>query len=75
MRFTADRSETLRFFPPTDGTSGYLYVSQSVACKMATVHEPARCVRWLFETKSITQTQLNGSAETVQCLGLHVHQT
>jgi hypothetical protein len=46
------------FLPPTDGISGHLYVSQSV-CEMATVQEGARCVGWLFETKSVTQTQRN----------------
>jgi hypothetical protein len=41
---------------PTDGISGHLYVSQSV-CEMATVQERALCVGWLFETKSVAQTQ------------------
>jgi hypothetical protein len=45
--------------PPTDGISCRLYVSQSVVCDMATVQVRARCVGWLFETKSVTQTQLN----------------
>jgi hypothetical protein len=44
-------------FSSTDGISGHLYVSQSVVCEMATVQERARCVGWLFETKSVTQTQ------------------
>jgi hypothetical protein len=43
----------------TDGMSGHLYVSQSVVCEMATVQERALCVGWLFETKSVTQTQRN----------------
>jgi transposase len=47
------------FLLPTDGISGHLYVSQSVVCEMATVQERARCVGWLFETKSVTQTQRN----------------
>jgi hypothetical protein len=45
------------FWPPTDGISGHLYVSQSVVCEMASVQERARCGGWLFETKSVTQTQ------------------
>jgi hypothetical protein len=44
---------------PTDGISGHLYVSQSVLCEMATVQERTLCVGWLFETKSVTQTQRN----------------
>jgi hypothetical protein len=60
MRFAADYNETLEvFLPPTDGISGHLYVSQSVVCEMASVQERARCVGWLFETKSVTQTQRN----------------
>jgi hypothetical protein len=61
MRFAADYSETLEvfFLTPTDGISGHLYVSQSVVCEMATVQERALCVGWLFETKSVTQTQRN----------------
>jgi hypothetical protein len=57
MRFAADYSETLEvfFLTPTDGISGHLYVSQSVVCEM----ERALCVGWLFETKSVTQTQRN----------------
>jgi hypothetical protein len=47
------------FFMPTDGISGHLYVSQSVVCEMATVQERALCVAWLFERKSVTQTQRN----------------
>jgi hypothetical protein len=43
--------------PPSDCVGGHLYVSQSVICEMATVQEGARCVGWLFETKSVTQTQ------------------
>jgi hypothetical protein len=43
---------------PTDG-SGHLYVSQSVVCEMETVQERALCLGWLFETKSVTQTQQN----------------
>jgi hypothetical protein len=31
------------FFPPTDGISGHLYVSQSVVCEMATVQVRALC--------------------------------
>jgi hypothetical protein len=58
MRFAADYSETLEvfFFTPTDGISGHLYVSQPVVCEIATVQERALCVGWLFETKSVTQT-------------------
>jgi hypothetical protein len=60
MRFAADYSETLEvFLPPTDGISGHLYISQSVVCEMATVQERPRCVGWLFETKSVTQTERN----------------
>jgi hypothetical protein len=60
MRFAADYSKTLEvFFMLTDGISGYFYVSQSVVCEMATVQERALCVKWLFETKSVTQTQRN----------------
>jgi hypothetical protein len=44
---------------PTDGISGHLYVSQSVVCEMVTVQESALCLGWLFETKSVTQTQRN----------------
>jgi hypothetical protein len=52
MLFAADHSEILEvIFPPTDGLSGHLYVSQSVICEMATVQERERCVGWLFETK------------------------
>jgi hypothetical protein len=40
---------------------------------METVQERARCVAWLFETKSFTQTQRNYRTE-FQCLGQHVHQ-
>jgi transposase len=43
---------------PTDGISGHLYLSQSVVCEMETVHERARCVGWLFETKSV-HTEFN----------------
>jgi hypothetical protein len=43
----------------TDGISGHLYVSQSVVCEMVTVQECALCVGWLFERKSVTQTQRN----------------
>jgi hypothetical protein len=39
--------------------SGHFYFSQSVVCEMATVQERALCVGWLFETKSVTQTQRN----------------
>jgi hypothetical protein len=46
-------------FGATDGISGHLYVFQSVVCEMATVQERALCVGWLFETKSVTQTQRN----------------
>jgi hypothetical protein len=61
MRFEADHSETLEglFLPPTDGISDHVYASQSVVCEMETVQERARCVGWLFETKSVTQTQRN----------------
>jgi hypothetical protein len=60
MRFAADYSKTLEaFLPPTDGISGHLYVSQLVVCEMATVQERARYVGWIFETKSVTQTQRN----------------
>jgi hypothetical protein len=60
MRFGIDHSETLEvLLPPTNGISGHLYVSQPVVCEMATVKERARCVGWLFETKSVTQTQRN----------------
>jgi hypothetical protein len=45
------------FLLETDGISGHHYVSESVVCEMATVHERARCVGWLFEPKSFTQTQ------------------
>jgi hypothetical protein len=48
---------------PTDGISGHLYVSQSVVCEMATVQECALCVGWVFETKSVTQTQRNYRAQ------------
>jgi hypothetical protein len=41
---------------------------------MPTVQDRARCVGWLFETKSVTQTQRNYRTP-FQCLGLHVHQT
>jgi hypothetical protein len=60
MQFAADHSETLEvfFLPPTDGISGHLYVSHSVVCEMVTVQERARCVRWLFGTKSVTQTTI-----------------
>jgi hypothetical protein len=64
MRFAADYSETLEvffFMPPTDGISGHLYVSESAFCVMASVQEGARCVGWLFETKSVTQTQRKGA--------------
>jgi hypothetical protein len=44
------------FLLPTDGIRSHLYVSHSVVCEMATVQERARCVEWLFETKSVTQT-------------------
>jgi hypothetical protein len=65
MWFAADYSETLEvfFLTLTDGISGHLYVSQSVVCEMATVQERALCVRWLFETKSVTQTQRNYRAQ------------
>jgi hypothetical protein len=61
MRFAADYSETLKvfFLMPTDGISGHFYVPQSVVWEMATVQERALCVGWLFETKSVTQTQRN----------------
>jgi hypothetical protein len=55
MRFAADHSETLEgIFPSTDGISRHFYVSMSVVCKMAIVQEGARCVGWVFETKSVT---------------------
>jgi hypothetical protein len=47
------------FLTSIDGISGHLYVSQSVACEMVIVQERALCVGWLFETKSVTQTQRN----------------
>jgi hypothetical protein len=51
--FAADYSETPEvFLPPTDGKSGHIFVCQLV-CEMATVQERARCVGWLFETKSV----------------------
>jgi hypothetical protein len=61
MGFVADYSETLEVFSltPTDALSGHLYVFQSVVCEMATVQEQALCVGWLFEMKSVTQTQRN----------------
>jgi hypothetical protein len=60
VRFAADYSETLEvFLTPTDGISGHLYISQSVVYEMSTVQERALCVGWLFETKSVTQTQRN----------------
>jgi hypothetical protein len=60
MRLAADYSVTLEvFFEPTDGISGHLYVSQLVVCEMAAVQERALYVGWLFETKSVTQTQRN----------------
>jgi hypothetical protein len=63
MWFATDYSETLEvfFLPPTDGICGHLYVSQSVVCEMASVQAGARCVGWLFETKSVTQTQRKGA--------------
>jgi hypothetical protein len=51
------------FLTPTDGISGHLYVSQSVVYEMATVQECALCVGWLFETKSVAQTQRNYRAQ------------
>jgi hypothetical protein len=45
------------FLTPADGISGHLYVSQSVVCEMATVQERALRVGWLFNMKSVTQTQ------------------
>jgi hypothetical protein len=67
MRFAADYSKTLEvfFLPPTDGISGHFYVSQSVVCEMASVQEGARCVGWLFETKSVIQTQRKGAHNEV----------
>jgi hypothetical protein len=60
MRIDVDHSETLEvFLLPTDGISRHLYVSQSVVFEIATVQERARCVGWLFETKSVTQTKRN----------------
>jgi hypothetical protein len=71
MRFAADHNEILKFFmPPTDGISGHIDVSQSVVCEIATVHERARCVGWLFE-KKISHPD---STKFPQCLGLNVHQ-
>jgi hypothetical protein len=49
--------------PPTDGIRGHLYVSQSIGCEMATMQKRARCVGWLFETESVTQTQQNYRTE------------
>jgi hypothetical protein len=75
MQCVADHSETLDVFSAaTDGISGHFYVSQSVVCEMATVQDGSHCVGWLFETKSVTQTQRNYRTQ-FQCLGLHVHQT
>jgi hypothetical protein len=60
MQFVANYSKTLEvYFSPIYGISNHLYVSQSVVCEMATVQERARCVGWLFEAKSVTQTQRN----------------
>jgi hypothetical protein len=60
MRFAADHNVNLDvFLSPIDGISGHLYVSQSVVYEMATVQERTRCVGWLFEKKSVTQTQRN----------------
>jgi hypothetical protein len=51
------------FLTSTDGICGHLYVSQSVVCEMETVEERALCGRWLFQTKSVTQTQRNDRAQ------------
>jgi hypothetical protein len=51
------------FLTPKEGMSGHLYVSHWVVCEMATVQERARCVGWLYETKSVTQTQRNYSTQ------------
>jgi hypothetical protein len=60
MWFAVDYSETLVvFFTRTDRISGHLYDYQSVVSEMATVHERALCGGWLFETKSVSQTQRN----------------
>jgi hypothetical protein len=32
------------YFAATDGIGGHFYVSQSVVCEMATMHERQRCV-------------------------------
>jgi hypothetical protein len=75
MRFAADHSETREVFSFAEyGISDHRYVSQLVVCEIATVQERARCVGWLFETKSVTQTQRNCRTQFL-CLGLHVHQT
>jgi hypothetical protein len=61
----ADHSKTLDFFfcRQQIGISGHLYVSQSVVCEMATMQKHTRCVGWLFETKSVTQSQQNYRAQ------------
>jgi hypothetical protein len=57
MRFAADHSDSGSFLlPPTDVISGHFYV---VVCEMVTMLERARCVEWLFEAKSGSQTQRN----------------
>jgi hypothetical protein len=73
MQFAADHSETLEVFSTANRWyKRHLYVSQSVVYEMATVQERSRCVGWLIETGHF---QEHRSAEKVQCLGLHVHQT
>jgi hypothetical protein len=67
MRFGQIVVKLWKFFlPPTDGISSHLYVSQPVVCEMANVQERARCVGWLFETKSVTQTQRNSSISNLR---------
>jgi hypothetical protein len=58
MRFAADYSETLEGFFHADRWNKRSSLRFSVSvCEMATVQERALCVGWLFETKSVTQTQ------------------
>ena len=45
--------------PSTDDVSVHCCVDHLVVCKMATVQEHARCVAWLFGTKSVIQTKQN----------------
>jgi hypothetical protein len=59
MRFAADYSETLEVFFDADRWNKRPSLRFSVVCEIATVQERALCVGWLFETKSVTQTQRN----------------